>query len=163
MLAAIDVAAVALLLSPLAGSPSARRQQMDSLWKELQVKTRQVEPLRNFDKKIVLAHQQIEEFYQQRLPDRDSVISEELGKVAGESGVQIGQVKYTPKDVNDVGLRPEVIEASVSGDYLQIMKFINSLERDQLFFIVDSIGLGGEQGGQVKLQMKLETYLKTGA
>lgn len=163
ILATLDVAALAVLLSPLAGSPSARRAEMDTLWKQLQLKTRQVEPLRNLDKKIAQAQKQIETFYQQRLPDRDSVISEELGKVANESGVKIGQVKYSPKDDLGVGLRPIEIEASLSGDYLQLIRFINSLERDQLFFIVDSVGLGGEQGGEVKLQMKLETYLKTGA
>jgi len=37
------------------------------------------------------------------------------------------------------------------------------VRRDQLFFLVDSVVLGGEQGGVVKLQLKLETYLKTGA
>jgi hypothetical protein len=31
-----------------------------------------------------------------------------------------------------------------------------------LFFIVDSVQLGGEQGGVVKLQLKLETYQKAG-
>ncbi|HEY1265264.1 MAG TPA: hypothetical protein VGF06_17170 [Terriglobales bacterium] len=163
VLAALDVVAVGVLLSPLAGSATSRRGQMDALWRELQVKTRQVEPLRNMDKKIAGAQKQIEGFYQQRLPDRDSVISEELGKVASESGVKIGNVKYTPKDETSVGLRPVIIEANLSGDYLQLIRFINSLERDQLFFIVDSVGLGGEQGGEVKLQMKLETYLKTGA
>jgi hypothetical protein len=61
-----------------------------------------------------------------------------------------------------VGLRPVLIEASLSGNYLQLVRFINSLERDQLFFIVDSVELGSEHGGVVQLQMKLETYLKTG-
>jgi hypothetical protein len=40
------------------------------------------------------------------------------------------------------------------------VRFINSLERDPLFFIIDSVELGGEQGGVVKLQLKLETYQK---
>ena len=31
-----------------------------------------------------------------------------------------------------------------------------------MFFIISSITLGGEQNG-IKLQMKLETYLKSGA
>ena len=61
-----------------------------------------------------------------------------------------------------MGLRPVEIEADFSGDYLHLVRFINSLERNQLFFIVDSVELGGEQGGVVKLQIKLETY-KTGA
>jgi type IV pilus assembly protein PilO len=55
------------------------------------------------------------------------------------------------------------IEADLAGDYMQLVRFVNALERDQLFFLVDSVVLGGEQGGIVKLQLKLETYLKTGA
>jgi hypothetical protein len=43
------------------------------------------------------------------------------------------------------------------------VRFINALERDQQFFLVDSVVLGGEQNGVVKLQLKLETYLKMGA
>jgi len=42
------------------------------------------------------------------------------------------------------------------------VRFINSLERDQIFLLINSVGLGGEQGGQVKLELKMETYLKTG-
>ena len=55
------------------------------------------------------------------------------------------------------------IEADLAGDYLQLVRFINALERDQQFFLVDSVVLGGEQNGVVKLQLKLETYLKMGA
>ncbi len=40
------------------------------------------------------------------------------------------------------------IQADFSGDYLQLVRFINSLERDPLFFIIDSVELGGEQGGR---------------
>jgi hypothetical protein len=32
-----------------------------------------------------------------------------------------------------------------------------------MFFLVDGVQLGGEQGGVVRLQMKMETYRKTGA
>jgi type IV pilus assembly protein PilO len=86
-----------------------------------------------------------------------------LGKVAAQSGVKIESIKYTMKDVEVGGLRHMEIEANLGGDYLQLVRFINALERDQLFFLVDNVGLGGAQGGMVKLQLKLETYLKTGA
>ncbi len=159
----VDVAAAAVLFSPLVGSERARREQLRQLWRELQVKTRQIEPLVGLDKKVMVARQQIDDFYQVRLPGKDSAISEDLGKVAAQSGVKIGQIKYKVKDAEPVALRPVQIEADFSGDYLQLVRFINSLERDPLFFIVNSVELGGEQGGVVKLQMKLETYLKTGA
>ena len=159
----VDLATAAMLLSPIIGSEKSRLSEMDRLWKELQAKTRQVEPLRGLDKKVVLAQKQIDEFYQQRLTSQDSTISTELGKVAAQSGVKITEIKYKAKDPEPVGLRPMEIEANLSGDYLQLVRFINALERDQLFFIIDSVQLGGEQGGVVKLQMKMQTFLKANA
>ncbi len=126
----------------------------------MQQKTRATEPLRDFDKKIVTAHQQIEDFYKNRLPAQDSAIYEELGKVAAQNGVKIGQIRSKAKDTEEVGLRPVEIEADFSGGYLQLVRFINALERDPIFFIIDSVQLGGEQAGSVKLQLKLETYQK---
>jgi len=149
-----------VLLSPLVGSERSRREQLDQLWRELQQKTRAAEPLRDFDKKIATARRQIDDFYKNRLPAQDSAIYEELGKVAGQNGVHIGQIRSKAKDTESVGLRPVEIEADFSGGYLQLIRFINALERDSIFFIVDSVQLGGEQGGTVRLQLKLETYQK---
>ena len=162
-MAVVDVVAVGLLLSPWVGSARSRNEELGRLWKELQVKTKQVEPLRGLDKKIVLADGQIKEFYSTRLTSQDSVISQELGKVASQSGVKISGIKYKLQDVEPVGLRPMEIEAELSGDYLQLVRFINSLERDQLFLLINGVELGSEQNGIVKLQMKLQTYVKTGA
>ena len=163
VLGLLDVAAVAVLLSPLVGSEQDRRDQMNALWKDLQLKTKQVEPLRGFDKKIVVARQQIDDFYKTRLPDRSSAISEALGRLASQTGVKIGNIRYEMKDTETVDLSPVLVEANLSGGYLQLVRFINALEREQLFFIVDSVELGGAQGGEVKLQIKLDTFLRTGA
>jgi len=54
------------------------------------------------------------------------------------------------------------MEADLSGNYVALAKFINALERDDMFFYHHSVELGGEQNGPIKLQMKLETYLKAG-
>jgi len=160
---AVDLIAIAVFFSPLVGSQISRHERLDQQWTELQQKTREVEPLRGLDKKIPVAQHQIEEFYAQRLPSQDSAISADLCKLATQSGVRIGGVKYTVKDPEPMGVRRMEIEADFAGDYLQLVCFINALERDQMFFLVNSVGLGGEQAGVVKLQIKLETYLKTGA
>ena len=159
-LVSLDLIALVVMFSPLVGSERSRREQLDQLWRELQQKTRAAEPLRDFDKKIVTARQQIDDFYKNRLPAQDSAIYEEMGKLAAQSGVKIGQIRSKAKDTESVGLRPVEIDADFSGGYLQLIRFINGLERDPLFFIVDSVQLGGEQGGVVKLQLKLETYQK---
>jgi len=164
-LVAIDVAAVGILFSPLVGSQQSRRTQIEELWKELRLKTKQVEPLRGMDKKIASAQEQIHDFYQQRLPQQDSDISETLGKVASESGVKMNTVKYSPKDdqLPELGLAPVMIEADFSGGYSQLVRFINALERDKLFFIVDGLDLDSAQQGTIQLRLSLETYIKTGA
>jgi len=60
------------------------------------------------------------------------------------------------------GLEPVEMEADFAGNYTELAKFINALERDEMFFIINSITLGAQQQGPVKLGVKLETYLKVG-
>ena len=60
------------------------------------------------------------------------------------------------------GLRNLNIDLALSGSYLQEVKFINALERNKLFFLIDGVTLG-EQQGNVRLQLKVETYLRSGA
>ncbi len=161
VMVAVDVLAVGILVSPLVGSAESRRQELTQLWQQLQVKTRQAEPLRGLDKKIPLATQQIDQFYKERFPTHDSDVAEALGNLAKENGVKIQSFKYKWEDPEPVGLRRVVIEASMQGDYQPLAKFLNGLERDKIFFIVNSVGLA-EQNGLV-LQMKLETYQKVGS
>jgi hypothetical protein len=40
------------------------------------------------------------------------------------------------------------------------MRFINSLERDQMFFIIRTMSLTGQQGGLVNLRLKVSTWLR---
>ena len=162
VMAIVDVVAIGVYFSPLVGTQRSRREHLDQYWRELQIKTREVQPLQGLDKKIPAAHKQIDEFYKNRIPAQVSAISADVFKLAGHSGVKIGSVKYDMKDPEALGLQRVQIEADLAGGYLQLVRFINSLERDQMFFLLDSVSLGGEQGGIVRLQLKMETYLKTG-
>lgn len=155
----VDAAAVAMLLSPLAGMRATRQQEMRQEWQQL--KAREFAPWRGLDKKLPRAKQQIDEFYQDRFPTEESSISDSLGTVASASGVRVSGVKYTVKDAPIEGLERVEIAANLSGDYLQLMRFINALERNKLFFLVDGVELGSEQNGIVGLQLKIETYMRS--
>ena len=156
----VDLAAGVVLLSPVGHS---RQDEIQSLQSQLRAKMQQVQPLRGLDKKVVVAKEEIADFYRDRLPGQYSDISDRVGKMAAQSNIKIVQAKYSPQDIEASGLRPVLIEAGLSGDYVHIVKFINSLERDKTLFIVNSVALGDAQGGTVKLQLKMETYLKSGA
>lgn len=160
MLAVIDLAAGVFLLSPWGRSRQGLEEEYSSLRAEWQKKSAEVAPLTGMDEKLALARKEIPAFYTMRLPGRSSQISEELGKLAGQNSVKISEVKYEAKDAEIPGLQRLNINASATGDYLQIVKFINSLERDKLFFILDGISLVEQQGGLVRLQLQVETYVR---
>jgi type IV pilus assembly protein PilO len=163
VLLGVDVLAAAVLFSPLVGSADSRRQELTQLRTELQLKALQAEPLKNLDKKVITANRQITDFYQKRFPAQDSQIPTRFGKLAGANGVTIEQAKYKVDEDERAGLHPVELEANLSGTYVSLAKFINALERDDMFFIIRSITLAGELKGPIKLQVKLETYLKAGA
>jgi hypothetical protein len=149
-------------VSPARRSREARQLDLD-VWKvQLAAKRHEVLPTRGMDCKLKQASADIAAFYKERFPAEYSSVSEELGKLAGQSGVQIAAVKYDDKDAPVEGLRKLNIEVALSGSYLQEVKFINALERDKLFFVIDGVTLG-EQQGNVRLQLKVETYLLSGA
>ncbi len=160
VLLALDLIAVVYLVSPLGRSRARRQEERDRIQQQILLRQREVAPLKNIDRKVVLAQKEISDFYAQRLPGQYAAIPEELGKVAKENNVRISQARYGMEDADVPGLRRVPVEAALEGDYLQIVKFINALERDKMFFIVNSVALTEQQGGGVRLQVRLETYLK---
>ena len=161
-LVVVDLACAGYLLSPMGRSRQARQRDLDALTVQLAAKRQEVLPARGIDGKLKQASTDIADFYKERFPLQYSTVSDELGKLAIANGVQLSAVKYDDKDAPVEGLRKLNIELALSGNYLQEVKFINALERDKLFFLIDGVTLG-EQQGNVRLQVKLETYLRSGA
>lgn len=160
-LIALDLACVGYLLSPGGRSRQARERELHQLRLHLVEKQQEVLPTRGMDHKLKQASEDIAVFYGHRFPAEYSAVSAELGKVAADTNVHLSGVKYEEKNAPIEGLRRLNIEIALSGDYLQEVKFINALERDQMFFLIDGVALG-EQQGNVHLQLKLETYLRPG-
>jgi len=158
----LDLACIGYIVSPAGRSRQARQRDYYKLRDQLTAKQAEVLPTRGMDQKLKQASHDITNFYDTRLPAQYSSVAEELGKVANDTGVHLSGVKYEQKDAGVQGLRKLTMDASISGDYLQEVKFINALERDKMFFLIDGITLG-EQQGNVRLQLKLETYLRPGA
>jgi len=156
----LDLVAAAVLFSPLVGSAESRRYEKNSLAAELTKKNHEVQPLRGMDKKIEVAKQQIPQFYAERFAARDSDLADELGKIASQNGVKILQAKYKQEPAETANIVPVEIQGDFSGDYLQLVRFINSLERSKLFITVDGVDLAGEGSGAVRLQVTMHSFLR---
>ncbi len=163
ILAAVDVAAALVLLTPLGGAGAARRQQFDAVRRQVQQKMQVVVPPDQVQIRIDEARKQIDTFYKDRLASGAAALTTELGKLASSSGVRLNAAKYDELEPDLPGATHVRIDASITGDYLAAVKFINAVERDKMFFIIDSVSLGEQNAGQVRLAVGLETYLKSGA
>ena len=122
------------------------------------------QPLEGLDEKLVQATKDADKFYKQRLPFANSEAVGELGALAKKQGVKLTRVQYAydPVMTGTAGELTEArMDASLSGDYRPLVLFINSLERDKMFFLITGVTLTGQQSGVVGLRLRLTTYLRS--
>jgi type IV pilus assembly protein PilO len=126
---------------------------------ELKAKELQTAPLRGLDKRVAASREAIQAFYQMRIPPNYSSISMRVGELEVKSGARLSRVQYTQgpagEDLTEISL-----DCGISGTYPDIMHFINSLERDQNFFVIRAMALTGQQGGLVNLRLRVSTWLR---
>ncbi len=111
--------------------------------KQIQLKALEIQtaPLRGLDKRVEKTREQIDGLLQEAHPAQlllDLQRASASWQVA--SGVRLTRVQYTQgepgPDLTEISM-----DAGISGDYPAIMRFINSLERDQIFFIIRAMSL----------------------
>lgn len=160
VLAVIAALGALYLALPIGASNADLNADLKQSNKELDIKEKQVAPLRGLPEKLVKTNEDITRFYRDRLPERQSDVSEELGKLATAESVTLSDVKYENFDTEVPTLRAVVVEATLSGDYAKLAKFINAAERDKMFLMVDSLSLDDQKGGTVRLQLRFGTLLR---
>jgi hypothetical protein len=124
----------------------------------------QMQHLNGLPKKVEESGEQAQAFFNERIAPDYSTIVAQLGAVASKNHVKLARAGYTPTPSVD-GLVEVRIDAGLSGQYTDLMRFINDLERDKehVFFVIDGVTLTGQQGGLVNLRLRLRTYLRAGA
>ena len=119
----------------------------------------QTAPLRGLDKRVENSRTQMQAFYGKRVPPNYSSIATRIGELQVKSGVRLSRVQYTQglpgSDLTEISM-----DAGISGDYPAIMRFVNTLERDQTFFVIRAMALTGQQGGLVNLRLRVSTWLR---
>jgi type IV pilus assembly protein PilO len=119
----------------------------------------QTAPLRGLDKRVENSRTQMQAFYDKRIPPNYSSIATRIGELQVKSGVRLSRVQYSQgqagSDLTEISM-----DAGISGDYPAIMRFVNSMERDQTFFVIRAMALTGQQGGLVNLRLRVSTWLR---
>jgi Tfp pilus assembly protein PilO len=131
------------------------------LGEQVQLKALELQtvPLHGLDRRVEESREQMKQFYAKRIPANYSSIASRIGDLEVKSGVRLSRVLYTQGaptgDLTEISM-----DAGISGDYPQIMRFVNGLERDQTFFVIRAMALTGQQGGMVNLRLRVSTWLR---
>ena len=131
------------------------------LTRQVQLKGLDLEtaPLRGLDKRVAESRSQMQEFFSKRIAPNYSSISTRVGDLEVSSGVRLSRMQYT-QGKPGANLTEITLDAGISGEYPQIMRFINGLERDQNFFVIRAMALTSQQGGLVNLRLRVSTWLR---
>jgi len=119
----------------------------------------QTTPLRGLDRRVAQSRDQMQKFYAKRIPADYSLIASRIGDLEVESGARLSRVLYA-QGAQSGDLTEISMDVGISGEYPQIMRFVNGLERDQTFFVIRAMSLTGQQGGQVNLRLRVSTWLR---
>jgi type IV pilus assembly protein PilO len=165
ILGAISLGLLVYLLWP-GSSVSARIAQEQELQQRYRLLQREVAPVKEIREKLVQTRKDIKDLYQENVPTHYSQISQEVLRLVRETGVSSQSIRYTPQNDRDKkGELPDVqrieIDTTITGDYAKVARFVNALEQNKMFFVVNQISLSGQQEGSlVTLQIKFETFVK---
>jgi hypothetical protein len=131
------------------------------LVKQTELKTLELQtaPLRGLDKRVEQSRDKLKSFYGKRIPANYSSIAGQIGELEVKSGVRLSRLQYS-QGVTSADLTEISMDSGISGEYPQIMRFINGLERDETFFVIRAMALTGQQGGLVNLRLRVSTWLR---
>ena len=96
----------------------------------------------------------------------DSAVIAELDDLASKSGLQKQGLSFRHKEVPGRGLTQVDLDTTVTGNYANIVKFMNNLQRSRNNYIVESLTL--QQEGQnsstaLRIGLHMKTYYRTAA
>ena len=102
------------------------------------------------------------QFYAEDIPAKWSEIPKRMDKLIRATGVSAPGIRYSTDSAKAAlpGVEQIQIETTVTGDYSKVAQFINSLEQDKVFFIINKVSLGSQEGGMVSLSITVDSFLK---
>ena len=92
-----------------------------------------------------------------------STISAELSEVSKKAGVQLTDIKFNDKQIEGRNISQRDMEASVTGEYASVVRFLNGLQKSADYYVVDSLDLGAESSSSnlIHVRVHMRTFFRT--
>lgn len=151
----------------LASSPHSSQAELDAQNMRLKLLKGDIKSAQSIKDNMPATLQDCEKFEQSLPPESigSSSIMSELYDIARKSGLQIVTLANKQKEIPNRGMMEVSINATVSGEYGSVVRFVNGLQRSQRFYIVDGLALGSDTQnqaakGSIRVELHIRTYLR---
>lgn len=97
-----------------------------------------------------------------------STITTELSETAKRAGLEMASLGFRPNDLPARNMVEIELDATVSGDYKGVVRFLNGLQRSKNPYVIDSLALASEPTGQnvtgvLRVALHLRSYFRNAA
>jgi Tfp pilus assembly protein PilO len=164
-LLAANLAALVMLVKPFGGSAEDLRRQQQALRQQLfQLQARVVGGKRLADK-VETARRDGDQFLGRYVADRRTAMStivEELNRTAKAAGIKQRDVSFElqPIEGSDT-LSQMTVSAGYEGNYANLTKFVNLLDKSPEFLIIESMVASPQQSGQLlNVSFRLDMFVR---
>jgi type IV pilus assembly protein PilO len=147
------------LIGFFSGPP--RDQELLTKQSELRQKEDAARPIQRLPQLVEKAKTDIGAFSSDRLTAFPSTVYNNIYDLARKNNVALGEMKYETFDDPPAPLKLLHIQARVSGGYANLVRFINAVERNKLFFVVRDLQLSDTKGqNSIQLTLSMDTLLR---
>ena len=167
VLADVSLAAYSWRLSSAPGAP---REQLVVETTQHNILKADIKRAQDIRENIPAIQKDCDQFEQSLFPasSHNSSIRSELGATAKKNGIQLEDLTLKETKIANRGMTEVVLDATVSGDYVSMIGFLNGLQRSVNLYQVDSLSLATENANQasanvIKVALHLKTYFRTGS
>jgi len=149
---------------PLANRESEQAALLATLAQQVQQRQETVERLRAASERVAGARDNGDALLEQLTFDRRTTFSElltELGRAAKEAGVEVRETNYNSDTIDGNEKYGMVsISANFRGQYENLVKFLNLLDRSDEFLIIERLGAAPREEGGLQITMRVDAFIR---
>jgi Tfp pilus assembly protein PilO len=152
----------------LASAPQSPREQLSLEMKQHDLLKADIKRAQDIRDKIPAIQKNFDQFENSLFPASSgySAVTSELDGLAKKAGVQIEDHSFRPIEIVSRGMTQVLVDATVVGDYKNVIQFLNGVQRSPNLYEVDALVLATENvnqapSGAIKVALHLKTYFRT--
>lgn len=153
-----------VFVRPLGDQEAAQQQLLASLAQQVQQRQASVEQLRAAADRIGGARDNGDQLLEQLTFERRTTFSElltELGRAAKEAGVEVRETSYNSDTIDGNEKYGMVsISANFRGQYENLVKLLNLLDKSQEFLIIERLGAAPREEGGLQITMRVDAFVR---